>query len=90
MPNLTALRLVNWKKNGVPLAPADLAALGAAPPRLRYIHWDVSLPPVTYVIECRDGLLAGRSLPGLPLPRKGDWTADSVLDHLAEPGQAQL
>ena len=45
---------------------------------------------MTYVIERRDGLLAGRPLPGLPFPRKGDWTADSVLDHLAEPGQAQL
>ncbi|KAJ7669133.1 hypothetical protein B0H17DRAFT_1209691 [Mycena rosella] len=81
-PTLTALRLDRPRKTDIPLPPALLADLGPHPTHLQYIRWAVNDVPLTYSIERHDGRNVGRALAGALFPRVGDWTAESVLDHL--------
>ncbi|KAJ6499491.1 hypothetical protein DFH09DRAFT_1203790 [Mycena vulgaris] len=85
--NLIALRLEDPWKRGASISSPILADLGPLPLALKYIQWNVAATPVTYAIERMNEKNIGSAMECPPFPRAaGDWTAESVLDHLGAGG----
>ncbi|KAF7290328.1 hypothetical protein HMN09_01290800 [Mycena chlorophos] len=81
--SLRALRFFSYSGTGAPLSSDFLEDLGAVPPRLQYLCWDVTeAGRMVYLV---DGRRARLLEPGcVPWVRsRTDWTGESVLDHLA-------
>ncbi|KAK7021230.1 hypothetical protein R3P38DRAFT_1155412 [Favolaschia claudopus] len=81
---LQVLRFYDLGKSGSVLPDSLLHNLGAVPPALRYIYWDVHPDPKMYSLERIGGINSAVAMSD-PLPQKAnvDWTCDSILDHLS-------